>query len=87
MTHVVVRKYHTRVDDKGKVERFEVGDQIDPTDEELESFPDRFRKMDEPAMRRRRSVETPVLDNPDTKSAESGSLGLLPKDPKDADKS
>jgi hypothetical protein len=59
MPHVVINKYHSRVSAEGKVEVFEVGDPIEPTEEELAAFPDRFREADQARMRRGRPPGTP----------------------------
>lgn len=53
MAYVVVNKYHSRIQEDGSLERFEVGEAIEPTESELAAFPDRFRKLEEPSVPRR----------------------------------
>lgn len=80
MSYKVVHKHHDRVSGDGQVERFNVNDEIDPTDDELKAFPDRFVEMDQPTARRRRSVE--ASDKP----GDSGSSALFSGAEKDANK-
>jgi hypothetical protein len=53
MTYVVINKYHSRIQEDGSIERFEIGDSIEPSEAELAAFPDRFRKLEEPNIPRR----------------------------------
>lgn len=49
-THRVVRKAHHRsTDGPGTVEQYAPGDELTPTDAELEAFPDRFARISEPS--------------------------------------
>jgi hypothetical protein len=41
-SHRVINKAHTRVHEDGKLEVFEIGDEIDPTDSELQAFGDKL---------------------------------------------
>jgi len=57
-THTVVGKEHRRGKDGAPAEVFEPGDEITPTDAELETFPYRFAPIEEPE------------DEPETEDAE-----------------
>lgn len=64
MPYVVQNKYHSRIREDGAIERFEVGDRIEPTDSELAAFPDKFRKLDEPRRGRPPGVSSTGAPSP-----------------------
>ena len=47
MAYKVIGKAHVRVKEDGTVERFEIGDSIEPTEAELKAFGDKFVKVGE----------------------------------------
>lgn len=75
----VVGKRHIRFIEKdGKRERevYEIGDIIEPTDDELEAFGDKFRHV--PSTRRRQRDADADDDNPDNKNPANPAANVTP---------
>jgi hypothetical protein len=83
-TYVVINKYHTRIGGPDGTHRYEVGDEIEPTEEELKAFPDRFRKKDSSQVRRgpgrshRGDQDEPKAERESTEEEEKTGASTLP---------
>lgn len=77
-TYVVINKYHTRIGGPDGTHRYEVGDEIEPTEEELKAFPDRFRKQDQARAARRGPGRPPTPKEEREASEEESKSPTLP---------